>query len=510
MRHRWNLASALLLAALVLAAAPYCTLGHSEVTLRPVLEGGEVAAIEVHSVIHGWKFPFSGPLSVDAPVVYASVAGIADRVRGLKLSDSEGEIPLTHEDDPPAAGGYPYFRHWRADRSVSFPVTLSYRSDVEPDDARSGPPYGIRPSAGGVSGAGAGFLVLPENVMSMVSRVQWDLSSLPPGSAGITSFGGGAFEVNGPPALLRQGWYMAGPLQRYPASGDANGFSASWLGDFPFDPAVEMQWAGEAYAYLGDFFQYLDPRPRYRVFMRMLDSGRGGAGGTALKNSFMLSQVPGMPREVATRHRDTFVHEMIHQWVGRIEGPSGISSWFDEGLTTYYTSLLSMLGGFQTVDEYGEAINAVAEEYYTNPARNWSAARIAEAGFGNAQARGLPYRRGALYFAHLDARIRAASGEAENLHSFMREIFTRREKDDDFQFDHDRWRELIAGRLGPEAVEEFTDIIMDGKTITPASDAFGPCFERRPAVFTNGEGEAISGFKWVRIESVSKRTCREV
>ena len=81
-----------------------------------------------------------------------------------------------------------------------------------------------------------------------------------------------------------------------------------------------MQWAGEAYAYLGDFFQYLDPRPRYRVFMRMLDSGREGAGGTALKNSFMLSQVPGMPREVATRHRDTFVHEMIHQWVGRIEG----------------------------------------------------------------------------------------------------------------------------------------------------------------------------------------------
>ena len=47
MRHRWNLASALLLAALVLAAAPYCTLGHSEITLRPVLDDGEVAAIEV-------------------------------------------------------------------------------------------------------------------------------------------------------------------------------------------------------------------------------------------------------------------------------------------------------------------------------------------------------------------------------------------------------------------------------------------------------------------------------
>ena len=509
MRQRWTLASALLLAALVLVAAPYCSPGHFEVTLRPVLDRGGVAAIEVHSVIHGSQVPFSGPLSVNAPVVYASVAGVADRVRELKLSDGEGEIPLTHEDDPPAAGGFPYFRHWRADRSVSFPVTLSYRSDVEPDDARPGPPFGIRPSAGGVSGAGAGFLVLPENVMSLVSRVQWDLSSLPPGSAGITSFGEGAFEVNGPPALLRQGWYMAGPLQRYPASGDANGFSASWLGHFQFDPAGEMQWAGEAYAYLGDFFRYLDPRPRYRVFMRMLDSG-GGAGATALKNSFMLSQVPGMPRGIATRPRDTFVHEMIHQWVGSLEGPSGMSGWFNEGLTTYYTSLLSMLGGFQTVDEYEEAINTVAEEYYTNPARNWSAARIAEAGFENAQARGLPYRRGALYFAHLDSRIRAVSGEAENLHSFLREIFTRREEDEDFRFDHDRWRELIAARLGPEAVEEFTEIIMDGKTITPASDAFGPCFERQPAVFANDGGEALSGFRWVRVESVSERACREM
>ncbi len=105
--------------------------------------------------------------------------------------------------------------------------------------------------------------------------------------------------------------------------------------------------------------------------------------------------------------------------------------------------------------------------------------------------------------------IRAASGGAENLHSFMREIFTRREEEEDFLFDHDRWKELIAARLGPEAVEEFTDIILDGKTIIPEPDAFGPCFERQPAVFTNEAGEEFSGFKWVRIESIPERICRE-
>lgn len=521
MRYHWTRAGAPLLAALVLAAAPWgsavcesppageATGDRFQVTLRPVVNGGDVTAIEVHSVIHGSQVPDSGPFSVTAPVVYAAVAGIADRVRDLKVRDGEGEIPLTHGDDPPAAGGFPYYRHWRADRNVSFPVTISYRSEVEPSDARPAPPFGIRPSAGGVSGAGSGFLVLPENVTSTISRVQWDLSSLPPGSAGITSFGEGAFEVEGPPAELMQGWYMAGPLQRYPASGDDNGFSASWLGDYPFDAAGEMQWAGEAYAYLGDFFEYLDPRPRYRVFMRMLDSAWGTAG-TALPNSFMLSRGPAIPGEPgATGPRDTFVHEMIHQWVGHIEGTMGIISWFSEGLTTYYTSLLSMLGGFATVDDYGKDINASARAYYTNPARNWSAERIAEAGFGNERARRTPYQRGALYFAHLDSRIRAASGGAENLHSFMREIFTRREDEEDFLFDHDKWKELIAARLGQEAVEEFTSIMLEGKTIVPASDAFGPCFGRQPAVFTNEAGEEFSGYKWVRIGSVSDRTCRE-
>ena len=481
--------------------------GHFEVTLRPVADGGQVTAIEVHSVIHGSQVPDSGPFSVTAPVVYAAVAGIADRVSDLRLRDSEGEIPLSHEDDPPAPGGFPYYRHWRAERGVSFPVTISYRSGVEPHDARPAPPFGIRPAAGGVSGAGSGFLVLPENVTSTVSRVQWDLSSLPRGSAGITSFGEGAFEVHGPPADLMQGWYMAGPVQRYPDLGDANGFSASWLGEFPFDAASELEWSGEAYEYLGDFFRYLDPRPRYRVFMRRVASPPGSAG-TALPNSFMLSQGPGA-EERATGPRDTFVHEMIHQWVGHIEGTIGIISWFSEGLTTYYTSLLPMLGGFRTVDEYGDAINADTKAYYVSPARNWSAARIAQAGFGNEQARRTPYQRGVLYFANLDSQIRAASGGAANLHSFLFELFTRREEEEGFVFDHDKWKELLAASIGPEAVDEFTGIIQEGKTIIPAPDAFGPCFERRRAVFTNEDGEEVSGYKWVRDRSTPDRTCRE-
>ena len=522
MRYRWAGAGAPLLAALVLAAAPCriaigetspdkeATGDRFEITLLPVLDGGRVTAIDVRSVIHGSLGPDSGLLSISAPIVYAAVEGIADRVTDLKLSDRNGDVPLAVDDDPSAPGGFPYYRHWRAKRDVVFPVTMSYRSETEPDDAPRAPPFGIRASAGGIAGAGSGFLVLPENVTSLISRVQWDLSGLPEGSAAISTFGDGAFDLNGPPEALRQGWFMAGPVQRFPASGDANGFSAAWLGEFPFDAASEMQWAGEAYLFLGDFFEYLDPAPRYRVFMRMLDSPGRRSAGTALDNSFMLSRGrAGEEEPGGVGPRATFMHEMIHQWVGGIEGTIGIISWFSEGLTTYYTSLLTLLAGYRTADEYGEAINDLAKAYYTNPARNWTSEQIAEAGFSNERARRTPYQRGALYFANLDSQLRAASGGAENLHLFMREIFTSREVDEDFVFDHDAWTDLISARLGPKATEEFTNIIFEGRTIIPAPDAFGPCFERRPAVFTSEDGEAFNGYKWVRTASTPDQACRE-
>ena len=95
-----------------------------------------------------------------------------------------------------------------------------------------------------------------------------------------------------------QGWYMAGPASRFPARGDVNGFSAAWLGRPPFDAEPEMVWAADLYARLGETFRYLDPAPRYRVFMRFLETPPFG-GGTALGNSFMLSRAAAT-KEVAS------------------------------------------------------------------------------------------------------------------------------------------------------------------------------------------------------------------
>lgn len=476
-----------------------------EVLLRPVRDAGtEVTAIAVRSTLRGAQLPDGERLRLAAPVVYAGVPGIADRVEDLEVTDRDGIVPVSADDDPAVPGGFPYFRHWTAGRDVTFPVRITYRSRVQPVGAPGGPPFGIRPTAGGVSGAGSGFLVIPENAGTVNSQVEWDLSDLQDGSLAATSFGDGDFSLDGPAARLMQGWYMAGPAGRFPAEGDIEGFSATWLGVPPWNPAITMAQTADIYGYLGEAFAYLGEAPRYRVFVRILETPPFG-GGTALTDSFMLSRGPAGADDGDDDPQGLLFHEMIHGFVGGIEGPGGVTSWFSEGLTSYYTTQLQLRGGYWSLQDYIERINFVAGEYYTNPARNWSAERIVEVGFSDNFIRHLPYRRGELYFADLDARIRTASNGARDLDALMEEVFLRRQGG--WAFDHDAWRAVLEAELGPEAVALFDAAVLDGtQTLTPAPDAFGPCLTREPATYER-DGETFQGYRWIRAGDVADTEC---
>ena len=475
-----------------------------DVVWRPVRDGTpEVAAIEVTQTLHGVRD--SSAFSLRAPVTYAGVRGIADRVQRLTVSDGAGPVPLSSPvDDPADPGGFPYYRRWRAERPVRGAVVVTYRSLVQPPPG-GGPPFGIRAAAGGVSGAGSGFLVVPERQDTVLARVHWDLSDLAAGSTAVTTFGEGDFELRAPPEELMQGWIMAGPLGRYPEQGPRRGFSAAWLGTPSFDVRQEMAWAADMYDFLAKSYRYLDPAPPYRVFIRVLPSG--GRGATALQHSFMLSTGPGAPGGAARAPRETMTHEMGHMWVGGIEGPIGVTSWFSEGLNTYYTRLLPMRGGFDSVSVYGQSINAAFRNYYTSRARNLSADSIVKIGFNDDEVRHIPYVRGSMYFADLDSKLRAASGGRRNLDSLMLELFRRRERGE--RFDHAAWVAAVTKELGPTAGEQFEAVILRGETIVPAPDAFGPCFERRPTTWSLDGGRQVEGFEWVRVASIPDTQCRE-
>jgi len=484
--------------------------GSIEHVWRPVRDGGtDVVAIEVRTVVAELPASASDSFTVTAPIVYAGVRGIAERVRNLEVRDTLGVVELRAEDEPPTPGGFPYYRRWKAARPVRFPVTITYRS-LAPAQPPAGPPFGLFAAHGGVSGAGSGFLVLPELRGRVTSKVRWDLSDLAPGSSAATTFGVGDFEVRGSAAELRQGWIMAGPLGRYPANDSSAAFTAFWLGEPAWDPAVEMKWASEMYQYLGRAYGYLNPLPAYRVFVRTgPPGGTRGGGATALANSFMIGAVARHPGAApqGDAGRGTLTHEMGHMFVGGIEAPQGVVSWFTEGLNVHYTRLLPLRGGFTTVDEYGRDVNSSFQTYYNSKARNLSADSITRVGFTDEVVRRMPYVRGALYFADLDSKIRAHSKGKRTLDVVMRELFERRQRGESIT--HDVWIATVVREAGPRARDDFEGIILRGETtLVPASDAFGPCFERRPLPERTVDGRALpASFEWVRVLSVPDERC---
>lgn len=477
-----------------------------EITLRPELgENGMVDAIAVTSRLHGGLKAGETRLKLSAPVVYVNVMGIADRILDLRVTDEAGPVTFTLEQDDPVPGGFPYFRHWTATRDVEYPLDITYRALVQPEGGPSGPAFGIRPSKGGVSGAGAGYMLVPVNSDSGLSVLDWDLTEFGPDAVGVTTFGEGRVLVEGPPAALMQGWLMAGHAGQYPPAEEESHFRAYWLGSFPFDVTVEMAYAKDLYDFFGEFFAYLDPAPDYRVFLRQLDAEPYG-GATALGNSFMLSRGPALPEEMGGQSpRSTLAHEMIHMWVGGLNGDHVRTNWFSEGLTTYYEYTVPFRAGRVPMEDYVSGLNALSERYYTNPARAMSAVEIGQVGFSDGRVRHTPYERGALYFADLDSRIRAASGGARNLDMLVREVFTLRERGE-VELTIEAWSDFVSEELGAEEAAFIRALHIDGALIYPAGDGFGRCVRGVPAALEAG-GETFEGMRWERVEGVAPEAC---
>lgn len=477
-----------------------------EITLRPQLgEGGAVEAIAVTSRLHGGLKAGETRLKLSAPVVYVNVMGIADRILDLHVTDEAGPVEFTLQQDDPVPGGFPYFRHWTATRDVEFPLDISYRALVQPEGGPPGPAFGIRPSKGGISGAGAGYMIVPVNTESSLSVLDWDLTEFGPGAVGVTTFGEGRVPVEGPPAALMQGWLIAGHAEQYPPAEEESHFRAYWLGGFPFDVAAEMAYAKDLYDFFGAFFAYLDPAPEYRVFLRQLDTPPFG-GATALANSFMLSRGPAQPEEVGGQSpRSTLAHEMIHMWVGGLSGDHVLTNWFAEGLTTYYEYTLPFRAGRVSFDQYLEDLNALSERYYTNPARAMQAVEIGRVGFNDGRIRHAPYQRGAFYFADLDSRIRAASGGTRGLDVFLREVFALRESGE-VSLTIEGWSDLVSVELGVEEGDYVRALHIEGDLIFPAADAFGACVRGERADVADGD-DMLPGMRWSPAEGALPADC---
>ncbi len=444
-----------------------------DIILRPNVADPGVAMIDIEMRIAGMSVEAGAPF-LAIPRVFAGVPAVPYTADDIVARDADGPIQLIQRDDPPDVGGFLYFRHWTATRPVRGDIRIRYRTATAASVPRigSGPPFGLRADAGGVSGATNSFVIIPESSDRYRIRWRWDLSQMPAGSIGVSSLGEGDVETMAPSQIFYALFVMAGPLQTY-SEGAQDGFGAYWLGDPPFAARPLMSWTRRAFGAMKDFFRTPEIPP-FRIFGRR--NPYPGVGGAALTNSFMVGYGP--ERDSAERMRGLFAHEMVHHWVKSLDGPFGTSSWFGEGMAEHYARRILLTSGLFSPEAFVGDVNRTALRYYTNARNRVPNDSIAASFWEDSRIRNLPYDRGSLYLADLDAKLRARSNGTRSVDDLLFAMMDRRGRG--LPVDVAAWRELISGALGESGVADF-EAMLSGRIIVPASGAFGPCFARRTA-----------------------------
>jgi hypothetical protein len=484
---------------------PASSLPELSLVARPVRNGApQIQYLAVQEDIRG-AIDQRKPLSLRVGIVHTGRRGIADRVDSLAMRDAAGVVPLKVEDDPVNASGYTHYRHWRAERQVQPPVTVTYRMRPVPRPT-GGPQYEFYAHAGGMNAAGMQLFVLPETIDSAHIRLKWDLSDLAPGSMVVSTYGEGDLDLRGSPDTITRPFYLAGPLGKYEPPTPNAAFRAYWIGRPTFNPLKEMQWTFQSYDYLRKFYRDTTVK-MYRVFIHAAGSG----GGTGSSNSFMGSASPGNEDTTLVGPRNMLTHEIGHYFVGGLSGGAqGSGPWYGEGLNTHYTRLLLLRNGLAPVSEYLKDINDRARAYYTSAYRNYSNDSLTKigysTGFGGASAQNLAYSRGSLFWSELDYRIRQASRGTRTLDDMILPLLEARRKGT--RMTQETIVNAIVKELGQPGREFFEWVIIRGQPLMPASGAFGPCFERRSTKYT-ANGQEFDGYEWVRVQSVPDEKCRE-
>jgi predicted metalloprotease with PDZ domain len=429
-----------------------------QITLKPgpmsERAGGTIAVTET---VPCMDVPAGGPLMSIENV--APGMSFPQAMEGLTVSDRRGVVPLVpNQTTAPTS--------WNAARAIKGDMVVSYRLPIVNDTHATGGPQGSpRIDGDGFSSVGDMLFIQPNTRCRYPVSVKWDLVGMGAGAQAVSTFGEGDFTLpTGGLARLSNAFYMAGHLNRQPEKLEG-AFSAVWTGDPGFDPRPSLRWAQQLHGWMSRFFRDRS-EPPYRIFLRYNPAANAG-GGTAFPHSFLWTYGDG----VAADHMKAILgHEMTHTWTA-----AAIGKWFDEGNAVYYQERLPWRAGMVSTSDYLADINLTAARYYTNELSHLADAAVMSGYWTDVRKIVIPYDRGAIYFAVLDSRIRAASGGKRSIDDLIRVIVDRVRRED--AVTEQDWIALLRGELGEDGVK-IHSAMMAGNRLVPSSDAYGPCFHR--------------------------------
>jgi predicted metalloprotease with PDZ domain len=153
-------------------------------------------------------------------------------------------------------------------------------------------------------------------------------------------------------------------------------------------------------------------------------------------------------------------------------------------MAEHYSAAITLRAGLIEPDEFLEGLNARALSYYANPLRQLPASELAERFWTDTRVRKIPYDRGALYLASVDAAVRARSAGARTLDDMTFAMLARLQGGQ--SYDSAAWLQLVDREIGAEGRAQYEAMIA-GELLAPPSNAFGPCFGNEPTTYPQFE-----------------------
>lgn len=199
--------------------------------------------------------------------------------------------------------------------------------------------------------------------------------------------------------------------------------------------------------------------------------------GTGRTDAFALWYDQGMPLQST---RWLLAHEYFHTWnarqLGRLdpdESKEAAGYWVSEGFTDYYARRLTLGSGVWTLQDFADAWNDVLKSYDLASQRRTPNQDLVGQFWKDPVLRQLPYWRGSLVAAVLDAKLRA--GDPQGLDGLMRsQREAARAKHTEIDAAH-LFRRLLQDRR-PDLNAWVEQVVERGDVVTLPDDAFAPCF----------------------------------
>jgi len=204
--------------------------------------------------------------------------------------------------------------------------------------------------------------------------------------------------------------------------------------------------------------------------------GTSSLGGTALEQAFAFFASAKVDDKQLTR---TLAHEHLHSWIPRRIGSmpqvnDAADYWLSEGFTDFYSYRLLVRDGAMTVEEAAKTFNDLLWAYGFSRARNASNAQVTQQFWTDPEVQNLPYRRGFLFAALSDYRVRQATAGAKDLDDVMMGM-----KRDAAGGDvPPPARQLFAenmNKLGVDVSGDIARFIEKGESIVLPAEIWQPC-----------------------------------